>query len=87
MQLTSAKYIGLVVRPAIVADWRPEFDSLARHIEGFKKLVITIFLLNVQHQRGSVEIKPVSSLVVSLSKALSEMSAPLGAYIHWRKVE
>ena len=43
----------------------------------FKKMVFAAFLLGAQHNRGSVENKPASLLVVSLGKALNGMPLSL----------
>ena len=46
------------------------------------RLTFTAFLLNTQHQRDSVENKPVSSLATSLGKALGEIPN-LGVVDRW----
>ena len=50
--------------------------GLISQIESYQrtlKMVFTVFLIGVQHNRDCVENKPASLLVVSLGKALDEM--------------
>ena len=50
----------------------------------FKKMIFRVFLLGAQQNRDSVENKPESLLVVSLSKALSRMPQSLwGRQVVW----
>jgi len=49
----------------------PGFDSLSIQTKILEKLVFIASLVDVQHQRNSVENKPASSHVVSVGKALN----------------
>ena len=46
---------------------------MSSHTKRIKKIVFTASLLGAQHNRDSVENKPASFLVVSLSKALNRL--------------
>jgi len=51
--------------PTLYLVGRPGFDSLVEPFQRLKKLVLTAFLLDVQHYRDSVENRPASSVVES----------------------
>jgi len=63
---------------------RPGFNSLTESDQKTLKVSIhfTAFLLSVQHKRDSEKIKLLSSLVVSLGKALNEIASTY-EWIDW----